>query len=189
MSTTATIENRATCELRADAGDEMALVGMAARYNTPTKIGGRFTEKIAPGAFSRSMRSGADVVCTFNHDVNRVLGRTKSGTLTLKDSPEGLRFRCVLDNAQQSHRDLYASVKRGDINGCSFSFSVPEDGDEWDGDERTLRNVNLLDVSVVTHPAYPGTAVDARSKGEGRAETISDDERAATRDKLDKISL
>lgn len=153
-----------TCELRADAGDQFAITGIAARYNKPTNIGGMFIEKIAPGAFSRSLRNKADVVCTFNHDLSAVLGRTKSGTLTLQDSPEGLKFRCQLDRDSQSHRDLYAAVKRGDLDSCSFAFLVPPNGDTWDGNKRTLTDVDLKDVSVVTTPAYPGTSVDARSR-------------------------
>jgi hypothetical protein len=69
-----------------------------------------------------------------------------------------------LDRKNQSHRDLYASVQRQDIKDCSFAFLVPKGGDEWDGKERTLRNVELKDVSVVVHPAYPGTSATARSK-------------------------
>jgi HK97 family phage prohead protease len=154
------------CELRADSKNEFAITGVAARYNVKTNIGGMFSERIAPGAFTRSIRSKADVVATFNHSENVVLGRTTAGTLTLTDSPEGLRFRVQLDRKNQSHRDLYASVQRQDIKDCSFAFLVPKGGDEWDGNERTLRNVELKDVSVVVHPAYSGTSATARSKSE-----------------------
>jgi HK97 family phage prohead protease len=154
--------NMAACELRAGAENEFAVSGLAARYNIATRIGS-FTEKIAPGAFTRSLRAKSDVVCTFNHSQDHVLGRVKSGTLTLQDSAEGLRFRVQLDRKSQAHRDLYASVKRGDIDACSFAFLVPKDGDEWAGNERTLRSVDLKDVAVVTSPAYPGTSATARS--------------------------
>jgi HK97 family phage prohead protease len=117
------------------------------------------------------------VKCLFNHDANIVLGRTSNQTLKLSDSPEGLNFRCQLDENQQSHRDLYASIKRGDVDECSFAFNVDDedgDGDSWEDaqDERgqryklrTLRSVNLFDVSAVTNPAYGNgaTSVSARS--------------------------
>lgn len=164
MSKKLETRNIAGCELRTDAKNEFAISGVAARYNVKTDIGGMFSERIAPGAFARSIRSKADVVCTFNHSENVVLGRTTAGTLALTDSPEGLRFRVQLDRKNQSHRDLYASVQRQDIKDCSFAFLVPKGGDEWAGKERTLRNVELKDVSVVVHPAYPGTSAVARSK-------------------------
>jgi uncharacterized protein len=161
--------------LRAESqGDELVLRGYAARFNVlshPLPQG--FREKIQPGAFKRSLAAGDDVVCTFNHDESRILGRRSSGTLKVAEDDKGLAFRCQLDKNQVAHRDLHASVKRGDISDCSFAFNVVgEDGEDFgDGKDengqrcvvRSLRNVKLHDVSVVTHPAYPQTSVDARA--------------------------
>jgi hypothetical protein len=44
--------------------------------------------------------------------------------------------------------------------GMSFGFSTPKGGDEWQGDKRTIREVNLFEVSVLSAgqtPAYPAT--------------------------------
>jgi hypothetical protein len=152
--------------------------GIAASYNTQSQNLGGFVEKIAPGAFSNSLRQNVDVKALVNHDPSLILGRTKNGTLTLSDSPEGLRWVCQLDKNNPQHASFYSSISRGDIDECSFAFTVPENGDEWDFNPkaakdddgeycclRTLRNVNLMDVSAVTYPAYQkGTAVGARSK-------------------------
>lgn len=154
-------------------GDSLVLQGYAAKFNVLSHDLGNYREKIAPGAFTKSIAAGDDVVCTFNHDPNSVLGRTKSGTLKLAQDDTGLAFRCQLDPNQQAHKDLHAAVKRGDIQDCSFAFQCPEDGCDFaqrgvmeDGKTpcniRTLRNVTLLDCSVVVHPAYPSTQVDAR---------------------------
>lgn len=151
-------------ELRAAA--DFVLEGVAAAYNVPSQDLGGFTEIISPGAFTQSLKAGDDVVCTHNHDVNRVLGRRKSGTLTLEDKAQGLTFRCQLDPKNSVHCDVYASVKRGDTSECSFAFRVLKDGESWsaDGKQRTLRSVQLVDVSAVTFPAYKaGTSVDARA--------------------------
>ncbi len=149
-------------QLRAAAG--FVLEGVAASYNTPSRDLGGFTEKIAPGAFTRSLREGKDVKCLFNHDANLILGRVKNGTLTLTDTPEGLAFRCQLDQRSQMHKDLHASVQRGDIDECSFAFIVRDGGQKWNGSLRTVTDVDLCDVSVVTYPAYPtGTSASARS--------------------------
>jgi len=154
------------------AGDEFALVGYACKYNVLSHNLGGFREKISPGVFGRSLKNNADVKALFNHNPSNILGRTKSGTLKLEDTPVGLRFYCALDKNSQAHKDLYGAVKRGDIDECSFAFTVPPGGDEWeDGTDeetgrsiqiRTLKDVDLLDVSVVTNPAYPNTQVDAR---------------------------
>jgi uncharacterized protein len=161
-------------EVRAAA--DFSLSGRAASYGVRSQNLGGFVEIIAPGAFTNSLNAGADVRCTFNHDPNHVLGRTKSGTLSLQDSAGGLDFKCQLDKTNENHKSVYAMVKRGDISECSFAFTVPDGGDDWqDGaiDDkgnrcqlRTLRNVNCIDVSAVTYPAYNAagaTQVSARA--------------------------
>jgi len=169
------IERRYTSELRAmSQGDEMALVGYAALFNSPSKDLGGFIETIAPGAFTKALETRSDVKCLFNHSADHVLGRTTANTLTLTQDDKGLAFRCMLDPNQQAHRDLHASVKRGDISECSFAFAPDgADGDNWEDRKdpqgnwfisRTLKNVKLFDVSAVTYPAYSGTSVQSRSE-------------------------
>lgn len=173
-------ESRILCpsaSLRAvSIGDTLRLDGYAAKFNQRSKpLPQGFVEQIKPFAFTRSLAEKADVRCLFNHNSDRVLGRVKNDTLRLATDSKGLRFTCQLNKDSQEHRDLHASVKRGDIDACSFAFAVPEGGDSFDDgtDEdgqrcivRTLNNVKLFDVSVVTHPAYEGTSVDARAAAE-----------------------
>jgi len=157
-------------ELRADEG-EFAISGVAVAYNVRSApIGGVFYEQIAPGAFTDTLRND-DQVCFFNHDKNQILGRKKSGTLTVADSPSGLRFRCQLDRSNPSHQSVYAAIKRGDVDGCSFQFNVPDGGDDWqEGDGRslpmrTVRKANLFELGPVVWPAYTqGTSVGARAE-------------------------
>src|SRR5258708_39469830 len=124
------VQRRTFTELRTD-GQEFCLSGYAATFNSWSKNLGGFREQIAPGTFTRSIQQKADVKALFNHDENTILGRTKSRTLTLSTDDRGLRFHCQLDKDSQAHRDLYSSVKRGDIDECSFSFTVPAGGDSW----------------------------------------------------------
>jgi HK97 family phage prohead protease len=170
-----TIEQRTALagSIRAD-DSKFQIIGIAAAYNVLSQNLGGFKERIMPGAFSRSLREGADVKCLFNHDPSKILGRTKSKTLLLADSLEGLRFACQLDRGNTDHVNVYAAIKRGDLSECSFAFTVPDNGDSWAesdlGDPqvhaiRTLRDVDCVDVSVVAYPAYAqGTQVGARAK-------------------------
>lgn len=179
MNKELTIEQRsiAVAELRASEGDEPAMEGYAASFNVLSGNLGGYRETIAPGAFTKSLATGADVRCLFNHDASQVLGRRSAGTLEVSEDKRGLKFRCALDPNNTDHMNLRASILRGDIKECSFAFTVPAGGDDWDEgtDEnglryvrRTLRNVNLLDVSAVTYPAYSqkdATEVQARAAG------------------------
>lgn len=180
-------------EVRASmSGHKMKVSGYAATYETlsrdlPAGNGKVFKERIAKRAFDKVLATNPDVVCTFNHNNDAVLGRTTSGTLQLRGDDTGLAFECDLPNTQIG-RDVYESVKRGDLNGCSFAFELGERGDEeWNEEEeiedekelgirgriknaikkiliRTIKSFRKLhDVSIVTCPAYPGTQVDARN--------------------------
>lgn len=145
------------------------LTGYAAKFNTLSRpIGSlRFREKINPIAFDETLASRPDVRFTLNHDPNKVMGRTKAGTLKLSTDRVGLRFDLDVPDTDPG-RDLVVSVKRGDISDCSFSFRTLDDA--WSQDEngnpiRTLKKVSLHDgdVSAVAYPAYPNTEINARS--------------------------
>lgn len=163
-----------TTTFRSD-DERFELVGVVAPYNSPTDVGGAFTEQIAPGAFTRALREKQDVRALVNHDENQVLGRVGNGTLVLSDSPEGLRCVIKLNRESQAHRDLYASVKRGDVHEMSFAFKPTATGEKWERRKgvqlRTLTDVDLFDASVVTRAQYSkGTSVSARAAGaDGKA--------------------
>ncbi len=135
-----------------------SIEGYAAVFNSKTRIGDWFDEVIEPGAFSRSLSENSDIRALFNHDWNNVLGRTKSGTLTLKEDEKGLNFNVELPNTSVA-RDLSESMARGDINQCSFGFFVT--GEEWDYSVepalRTIKEIELYEISVVSIPAYDDT--------------------------------
>jgi HK97 family phage prohead protease len=142
------------------------LVGLAARYSSQAELPG-FTETIAPGAFDKILESEPDVVCLFNHDSAKVLGRTSANTLHLTATHRGLEFSCELPDTSYAN-DLHESVKRGDVSGCSFAFNVGDKDQRWEERNgkvfRTITNFSALqDVSAVTHPAYSDTELDARA--------------------------
>jgi HK97 family phage prohead protease len=158
-----------------DSNNALSIEGRAAAYNVLSQDLGFFRERLSRGAFANVVKRGDDVACLFNHDVNKILGRTISGTLKLTDGPEGLDFHCDLPPTQTA-RDIHASIQRGDISGCSFSFALNPSDEEWsemtdplDRSKRipirTVKNITkLFDVGPVLHPAYNiGTNVDARS--------------------------
>lgn len=137
------------------------LTGYAAVFNAETRIGG-FSERIAPGAFRDSLASGRDVLALLDHKPDTLLGRTKSGTLTLREDDKGLAFELPLPDTQAG-RDLIALAERGDLGGMSFGFRAIDEA--WNGDTRELRQVELYEVSVVqSWPAYQQTEISLRSR-------------------------
>lgn len=156
---TATHERRASIELRA-AGRK--LEGYAALFNTATRILD-FSEVIAPGAFTDTLRENKDILALVDHDAAKLLGRTRAGTLKLSEDSKGLAFSIDAPDTTLA-RDVLALAERGDMGGASFAFRVRQNGERWDGNKRELRAVDLLEVSIVTSwPAYEGTKVVARA--------------------------
>lgn len=155
-------------EIRAE-GEGRKVAGFAVRYNSETVIGGYFRERFAPGAFSEAIKG--DVRALFNHDSSKVLGRTKAGTLRLKEDESGLSYDVDLPDTTVG-RDLEVSMERGDIDGSSFAFNAIRE--EWDESEemplRTIYEASLKEVSPVTFPAYEDSAIALRSREDARTE-------------------
>jgi HK97 family phage prohead protease len=136
------------------------LTGYAALFHVEATLDG-FSEIIEPGAFLRSLQG--DVLALVDHDPARVLARTRNKTLRLAEDSTGLAFDIDVP-ATSYGRDVLELANRGDLGGASFGFTMPKGGDTWDGMRRTLRNVTLHEISVVSAwPAYEGTVVNART--------------------------
>jgi hypothetical protein len=145
-------------------GHGSTFVGYGAVFNSPSQPL-PFIERIAPGAFSRSLRSRNEIKLFVNHDTSRVLASKRAGTLRLAEDSHGLRVEADLPDTTDG-RDMAVLLKRGDVDSMSFGFSVPKGGDSWsdDGQQRELREVRLHEVSIVTgFPAYEATSASVRS--------------------------
>lgn len=122
-------------------------------------------ERIAPGAFVGALERADDVRGLFNHDPNQLLGRTAAGTLELWIEDDGLHYRAK-EAQTQVWRDVAEHLRRGDVDGSSFSFEVTEERWEKLEDGRTVRwldAVKLYDVGPVTFPAYAATSAGSRA--------------------------
>lgn len=148
-------------------GDDLYIEGYFSVFNSPYQIMDGVVEEIAPGAFADTL--GDDIRALINHDTRLVLGRTKSGTLTLREDARGLWGSVKINPQDGDAMNLYRRVQRGDVDQCSFGFYIEAETREVleDGTVRyTINKVRLLEVSVVTFPAYEETSVSARGRQE-----------------------
>lgn len=139
--------------------EENIVEGYALKFNTESRNLGGFIETITPEALEGVDLS--DVRCFLDHDSSKLLGRTSSGTLKLNVDETGLYFRCILPNTSVG-RDAMELVTRGDLNQCSFGFTVEQD--KWaKGNDIMMRSINkignLFEISLVSIPAYDDTDV------------------------------
>ena len=153
---------------RRDEGSSRKISGYAAVFDSWSNPLVWFREKIDARAFDNADFSRC-ILC-FNHDTDKILARTSSGTLQLEIDEKGLRFTAEMPNTTTGN-DVLELIRRGDISQCSFAFHVREDSwnylsdvDPKALDERTITDIDYVyDVSPVVHPAYDDTSVAARS--------------------------
>jgi HK97 family phage prohead protease len=154
------LEYRAALDLRSDG---RTLYGVAAPYDRPAQIGD-FQERIAPGAFSRTLRDRADVMLLRDHDMTALLARTGNGSLVLEDRGDGLHFRAELAQFTAAD-DALAMARAGLLAGCSIGFYARAEQWSTRRDERTLTDIELVEISAVQSlVAYHGTSIAARSR-------------------------
>lgn len=156
------LEIRTVAEARVAVTSANRLDGLAIVFNSRSVDLGGFVEVIAPEAVDRTLAAAADVRALVDHDSAKILGRTRAGTLTLRKDFQGLRVRIDPDPDISYVRDLLRSVDRGDVSGMSFGFQTLDD--DWDFEQvpplRTIHDMKIREVSVVTFPAYEATNVD-----------------------------
>lgn len=160
-------------ELRAE-GDGMTFEGYAAVFDKPS-LPLPFIEYVKPGAFKRSLQSRNRMMLLWNHDTSNPLASTRNGSLQLTEDTVGLKVRATLPNTTLG-RDIAELVRTGVIDSMSFGFSVKRDSWSKDGQTRYLEDVTLYEASLVSTPAYEGTAgtVSVRSTDGISADALAD---------------
>ena len=159
-------------EVRAENNEQYGdyVTGRPIVYNSRTDIGS-FDEIIEAGALDNA--DLRDVKFLVNHNMDMIpLARSRNNnansTMQMTIDGDGMNIRVNLDTENNSEaRNLYSAIKRGDIDGMSFMFTV--DGDSWDALESNhpTRHINkigkVFEVSAVTFPAYSETSISART--------------------------
>ena len=157
-------------EVRADS-EKSIITGRPIVFNSRTDLGD-CDEIIEAGALDKANLS--DVRFLINHDLNKIpLARARAGdensTMKISVDKDGMAISVELDTENNSEaRALYSAVKRGDISGMSFMFSI--DDEEWENREsshptRHIKSIGEdVEVSAVSFPAYEDTEINARSK-------------------------
>lgn len=144
--------------------------GKAITYDEWSPVYWYFKERISPDALKETDLS--DVVATFNHNFDYPMARTNVGTLKLDNRSDGLYFEFDAPNTTAGN-DLLENIRVGNIQGCSFMFTIDAEEWEWksgteaDPDLCTITKIGQLrELGPVTMPFYPSTSVSARTREE-----------------------
>ena len=148
------------------ANDDLFIEGYFSVFNSEYPLWEGASEIVKPGAFTNSV--SGDVRALINHDSSLVLGRTKAGTLTLRQDERGLWGSIRINRDDVDAMNLYARVQRGDVDQCSFGFDIKRETFVDLGDGKCRWEIEVVDplyeVSVCTFPAYTETSVSARKQ-------------------------
>lgn len=147
-----------------DDNEELRIEGYFVVYDDETMLWDGVYEKIDRNAFEGELDK--DVRALAGHDREKVLGRVKNNTLTLRSDEKGLWGSILINKDDPEAFSLYQKVKRGDIDQCSFGFIPTEEERESrsNGELFIVKRCKLIEVSVVAFPAYENTSVSARKK-------------------------
>jgi HK97 family phage prohead protease len=153
-----------------DAGLEFKLCGYASVTETWYEMGS-YLERIAGGAFERTLSQNPDLQLLVNHE-GLPLARTtipagRVGSLQLSEDSHGLHFEAQLNRNDPDARTLVRKIRDGLMDECSFAFRVIRQSWNDNHTERTIQEVSLDrgDVSICNFGANPSTLVDARGRG------------------------
>ena len=144
-----------------ESGDGNSIVGYAAVFDSVAN-----GEVIRRGAFKRTLNSERDIIAYWSHNNrgSQVLGRRANGTLVLREDDKGLWFELRPNLETTIGKDALALVKRGDVSGASFGFRAINVTTAVIESETVheLREVRLLEISLVSEPWYEATTVAVR---------------------------
>lgn len=153
-------------ETREAESGEKYIEGYFSVFNSEYQLWEGATEIVKPGAFTGCLSQ--DVRALINHDTTLVLGRTRAGTLTLKQDERGLWGSVKINRDDGDAMNLYARVQRGDVDQCSFGFNIKRETFVDLGNNQYRWEIEevdpLYEVSVCTFPAYQETGVAARQE-------------------------
>ena len=148
-------------EVRQTEDGEVYIEGRGIVFNKDSDNLGGFVERILPEAVEEL--DWKDVYSFINHNPDHVMGRTKSGTMSVEVRKDGVYYSV---KPPKGATQFIENIQRGDIDGSSFSFRVAPDGDTWEerSDGTVLRTVKkfltVKEIGAVVSPAYPQATAD-----------------------------
>lgn len=169
-------ETRQFVEFRFDdSGDDgPVLRGYASVFDSDSEFMG-FTERVSKTAFTRTLQENKDVKALVEHDTSKIVARSGNDSLMLREDDHGLYVE-ITPNQTSYAQDLVENVRTGLLDSMSFGFHVVSDS--WERVEgrniRTLLDVDLIEVSVVSTPAYRASEIALRNIQQAYEESDAD---------------
>lgn len=132
-------------EIKFDEARKGFFSGYASKFNGVDSYG----DTIVPGAYSKTISERErPIAMRWNH-TGPVIGKW----LKAKEDERGLYVEGELTPGHSVATDVYALMKHGAVTGLSIGYRIPAGGSEKKGDVRLLKEIELVEISVVEEPA------------------------------------
>jgi HK97 family phage prohead protease len=139
-------------------------------------------DMVLPGAFAASLRrrGPGGVKMLFQHDPNQPIGVW----LEIREDAEGLYVKGQLTTEVARAREVLSLMRAGALDGLSIGYRTVRGRTDAKTGIRSLIEVDLWEISVVTFPLLPEARVSAvkAARAEGRLPTTREFERFLVQD-------
>lgn len=135
-------------------GEDGSIKGLGAIFNTQDRGG----DTILPGAFKKSLQAhsqkGLPVQMLRGHDPDRIIGEWTS----VQETKDGLLCEGQIYKELPDGKEAHFLARKGQLSGLSIGYQTEKStrDEEWN---RTLQEVDLFEVSLVTFPMHPDARV------------------------------
>lgn len=158
-------------------GDSRIIEGYAIVFDAPSETlyidsrGRRVREVISPSAVCRELLDASDIKMTMFHDRQLILARSNKGSGTLSYEIDDIGVHFTFEAPRTADGDKAVElVKRGDISGCSFAFSIDYEDPTAITIKRSEEELTVVinkiaevyDFTLAADPAYTDTSVSLR---------------------------
>ena len=142
------------CQLKFDSKDNGVFEGYASVFDSTDKVG----DTIAPGAFTKSLESGNTIKMFVNHNQHEVpVGDWDS----MEQDSHGLKATGRIDLNHKDGLTVYSALKRKAMDGLSIGFTMGDGDFEQKADGRIIKNMTLMETSIVSFPCEGGARIEA----------------------------
>ncbi len=133
-----------------------------------------YNDTILKGAFSETLKDrDRPPVMLFGHNSEKVIGKW----LDMREDDKGLLVKGEFTPGHTEAMNVLASMRHGAIDGISIGFRIPKGGsEEKDDGGRTIKEIDLIETSIVTFPADLDARVTVVKKDIDKIRSLKDAE-------------
>jgi HK97 family phage prohead protease len=113
-----------------------------------------YGDMVLPGAFKKTLREKKEFPMLWSHDV-----REPIGVIGGEEDEKGLKVSGQLNRDVQRGREIRSLMSQRAVNGLSIGFVTVKEGVDKDSQARTLKEINVWEISPCVFQACPDAEV------------------------------